>query len=73
MGCWEGWSFSKTEPARRQTFRRRTAMRKHWILFVVIAGLYSSKSHPLDPPDTGEIAVTVINHHGEQVLKVYEI
>ena len=35
--------------------------------------LYSTKSFPFDPPSTGKIAVKVINHYGDEVLKVYEI
>ena len=35
--------------------------------------LYSTKSRPFDPPDTGKIAVKVINHYGDEVLKVYPI
>lgn len=35
--------------------------------------LYSTKSRPFDPPETGKIAVKVINHYGDEVLKVYEI
>lgn len=34
--------------------------------------LYSSVSRPFDPPDSGRIAVKVINHYGDEVLKVYE-
>lgn len=37
------------------------------------ASLYSTKSFPFDPPSTGKIAVKVINHYGDEVLKVYEI
>ena len=37
------------------------------------ASLYSTKSRPFDPPETGEIAVKVINHYGDEVLKVYEV
>jgi adenine-specific DNA-methyltransferase len=37
------------------------------------ATLYSTRSHPFDPPDTGKIAVKVINHYGDEVLKVYEV
>jgi len=36
------------------------------------ATLYSTKSRPFDPPKTGKIAVKVINHYGDEVLKVYE-
>jgi adenine-specific DNA-methyltransferase len=32
--------------------------------------LYSTKSLPFDPPKTGKIAVKVINHYGDEVLKV---
>ena len=35
--------------------------------------LYSTKSRPFDPPETGRIAVKVINHYGDEVLKVYEV
>jgi adenine-specific DNA-methyltransferase len=34
--------------------------------------LYSTTSRPFDPPETGHIAVKVINHYGDEVLKVYE-
>jgi adenine-specific DNA-methyltransferase len=33
--------------------------------------LYSTVSRPFDPPSTGKIAVKVINHYGDEVLKVY--
>src|SRR5450830_196577 len=35
--------------------------------------LYSTVSRPFDPPSTGKIAVKVINHYGDEVLKVYEM
>ena len=35
--------------------------------------LYSTASRPFDPPETGKIAVKVINHYGDEVLKVYEV
>ena len=37
------------------------------------SALYSTKSRPFDKPDTGKIAVKVINHYGDEVLKVYPI
>ncbi|MCL5257361.1 MAG: site-specific DNA-methyltransferase [Chloroflexi bacterium] len=37
------------------------------------ASLYSTTSRPFDPPKTGKIAVKVINHYGDEVLKVYEV
>jgi adenine-specific DNA-methyltransferase len=37
------------------------------------SSLYSTKSFPFDPPSVGKIAVKVINHYGDEVLKVYEI
>ncbi len=37
------------------------------------ATLYSTKSRPFDKPKTGKIAVKVINHYGDEVLKVFEI
>jgi adenine-specific DNA-methyltransferase len=35
--------------------------------------LYSTKSRPFPLPSKGKIAVKVINHYGDEVLKVYEI
>jgi len=33
--------------------------------------LYSTVSRPFEVPSTGRIAVKVINHYGDEVLKVY--
>jgi adenine-specific DNA-methyltransferase len=30
-------------------------------------------SYPFDPPGSRKIAVKVINHYGDEVLKVYKI
>lgn len=35
--------------------------------------LYSTKSRPFPKPDTGRFAVKVINHYGDEVLKVYDL
>lgn len=35
--------------------------------------LYTTQSRAFDPPDSGKIAVKVINHYGDEVLKVYDI
>ena len=37
------------------------------------ASLYSTKSYPFEPPASGRIAVKVINHYGDEVLKVYKV
>jgi len=37
------------------------------------ASIYSTTSRPFDPPKTGRIAVKVINHYGDEVLKVYDV
>ena len=37
------------------------------------SALYSTKSYPFDKPTSGRIAVKVINHYGDEVLKVYEV
>ncbi len=37
------------------------------------AELYATKSCPFDRPDTGKIAVKVINHYGDEVLKVFGV
>ena len=35
--------------------------------------LYSTSSRPMPLPDTGQIAVKVINHYGDEVMQVYPI
>jgi adenine-specific DNA-methyltransferase len=37
------------------------------------AKLYTTTSQPFDPPKSGKIAVKVINHYGDEVLKVYPV
>jgi hypothetical protein len=37
------------------------------------ATLYSTVSTPFDPPATGKVAVKLINHCGDEMLKVYEV
>ena len=37
------------------------------------SALYSTTSRPFDPPATGKIAVKVINHYGDEVLKVFAV
>jgi len=36
------------------------------------SALYSTTSRPFPAPETGKIAVKVINHYGDEVLKVFE-
>jgi adenine-specific DNA-methyltransferase len=35
--------------------------------------IYTTTSRPFDPPVRGKIAVKVINHYGDEVLKVYDL
>jgi adenine-specific DNA-methyltransferase len=35
--------------------------------------LYSTTSRPFDAPTTGKIAIKVINHYGDEVLKVFDL
>lgn len=35
--------------------------------------LYTTKSRPFDKPKTGKVAVKVINHYGDEVLKVFKV
>jgi adenine-specific DNA-methyltransferase len=37
------------------------------------ASLYRTESRPFPPPETGKIAVKVINHYGDEVMKVYSV
>jgi len=35
--------------------------------------LYSTRSRAFERPETGKIAVKVINHYGDEALKVFEV
>ena len=37
------------------------------------SALYATRSMPFDPPTTGRIAIKVINHYGDEVLKVFAV
>jgi adenine-specific DNA-methyltransferase len=37
------------------------------------SSLYKTESQPFDPPSKGKIAVKIINHYGDEVLKVFGI
>lgn len=37
------------------------------------SSLYRTESRPFPRPETGKIAIKVINHYGDEVLKVYEV
>jgi adenine-specific DNA-methyltransferase len=37
------------------------------------SSLYSTVSRPFDKPKTGKIAIKVINHYGDEVLKAFEV
>ncbi|MFN8006765.1 MAG: DNA methylase [Terriglobia bacterium] len=39
----------------------------------VWSSLYSTVSRPFEKPQSGKIAVKLINHYGNEVLKVFEI
>ena len=53
--------------ARRRLVERTEIDEDAW------SALYSTVSRPFDPPETGKIAVKVINHYGDEVLKVYAV
>jgi len=37
------------------------------------SALYSTVSRPFPAPASGKIAVKVINHYGDEVLKVFDV
>ena len=37
------------------------------------SALYATRSTPFDQPAKGKVAVTVIIHYGDEVLKVYGV
>jgi hypothetical protein len=38
-----------------------------------LASLYATESRPFTVPDTGKIAVKVINDYGDEVMQVFEV
>jgi adenine-specific DNA-methyltransferase len=38
-----------------------------------VSTLYTTESRPFPAPETGKITVKVINHYGDEVMKVYEV
>jgi hypothetical protein len=38
-----------------------------------VASLYGTTSHPFPVPTTGKIAIKVINHYGDEVMKVFGV
>lgn len=38
-----------------------------------IADSFTVTSHPFDTPESGRIAVKVINHFGDEVMKVFGV
>jgi adenine-specific DNA-methyltransferase len=40
---------------------------------VAWSSLYSTRSRPFDPPKKGKVAVKVINHYGDEAMKVFEV
>jgi adenine-specific DNA-methyltransferase len=60
-------------PYGEDTFEKLKKTLKAEIDEAVWSTLYSTISRPFDPPKTGKIAIKVINHYGDEVLKVYEV
>ena len=61
-----------TSPARRALREAERALRAE-IDEAAWSSLYSTVSRPFAKPETGKIAVKVINHYGDEVLKVFGI
>ena len=65
-------------PGRRRAYHRGAGDRLKRALRAEIdeeawASLYSTRSRPFPAPTSGKIAVKVINHYGDEVLKAYDI
>jgi hypothetical protein len=37
------------------------------------SSLYATRSRPFEAPKTGKVAVKVINHYGDEVLKLFKV
>ena len=53
--------------AKRQRALRAEVDEEAW------ASLYRTRSRPFPLPETGKIAVKVVNHYGDEVLQVYDV
>jgi adenine-specific DNA-methyltransferase len=58
---------------RREPYEKRKRALRAEIDEAAWSALYSTKSRPFEKPASGKIAVKVINHYGDEVLKVYEV
>ena len=56
-----------TPNALKDDTRRPKSTRKHG------SSLYSDTSRPFEKPKSGRIAVKVINHLGDEVMKVFRV
>jgi hypothetical protein len=63
--CWEHWP-----QVERRSFKR--ALRAD-VVAEAWATLYRTESRPFKRPTTGKIAIKVINHYGDEVLKAYAV
>jgi hypothetical protein len=52
---------------RRRSVSGRTGVQK------ASTGVYRTESRPFPPPESGKVAVKVINHYGDEVMKVYQV
>jgi len=64
---------------RRQVVDRKEGRKPHEALRTLarcdalLSAIYATVSRPFDPPKTGKIAVNVINHYGDEVLKAFGV
>lgn len=68
---WEEWRIPR--PAEAETLPQLARALRAEINEEAWSAVYSTVSRPFPVPATGRIAVKVINHYGDEVLKVYEV
>jgi adenine-specific DNA-methyltransferase len=66
-------SATATSPAASDPYKRLKTALKADIDEDAWASLYGTVSRPFVKPDTGKIAVKVINDYGDEVMKVFEV
>ena len=62
------WCATPISPAAISQYEKWQRALKAEVNEAAWAELYATKSCPFDRPDTGKIAVKVINHYGDEVL-----
>ena len=72
-GDWYRYPLTAASDIRDEPYDRLKRALRNGIEEPTRSALYPTKSHLFPKPETGKIAVNVINHYRDGVLKVYQV